>query len=121
MTPFGQRLRELRRARGVSQKQMAAALGVSPAYLSALEHGHRGAPGWPMVQKVIGYFNVIWDEAEELQRLAALSDPRIVIDTAGLSPRATELANLLAQKVRELDDNRLDGLIAQLRAENRRD
>lgn len=29
MTPFGQRLRELRRARGVSQKQMAAALGVS--------------------------------------------------------------------------------------------
>lgn len=112
MTPFGQRLRELRRAKGVSQKQMAAALGVSPAYLSALEHGHRGAPGWPMVQKVIGYFNVIWDEAEELQRLAALSDPRIVIDTAGLSPRATELANLLASRIGTMSDEELATVIA---------
>ena len=33
-------------AQGVTQKQMAAALGVSAAYLSALEHGRRGArPG----------------------------------------------------------------------------
>lgn len=112
MTPFGQRLRELRRARGVSQKQMAAALGVSPAYLSALEHGHRGAPGWPLVQKVIGYFNVIWDEAEELQRLAALSDPRVVVDTAGLSPRATELANLLASRIGAMSEEELEKLLA---------
>ena len=70
MTPFWQKVRELRRSRGVSQKDMAAALGVSPAYLSALEHGHRGRPSWVMVQKMIGYFNIIWDEAEELERLA---------------------------------------------------
>ncbi len=81
MTPFGERLRELRRAKGVSQKQMAASLGVSAAYLSALEHGKRGVPSWAMVQKIIGYFNVIWDDAEELQRLAQTSDPRVVIDT----------------------------------------
>ena len=36
MTPFGIRLRELREERGVTQKDMAAALRVSPAYLSAL-------------------------------------------------------------------------------------
>ena len=87
MTPFGERLRELRRAKGVTQKEMAAALGVSAAYLSALEHGRRGVPSWAMVQKIIGYFNIIWDDAEELQRLAETSDPRVVIDTAGLSPR----------------------------------
>lgn len=120
MTPFGQKLRELRRARGLTQKQMAAGIGVSPAYLSALEHGHRGMPSWPMLQKIIGYFNVIWDEAEELQRLAQRSDPRVVIDTAGLSPRATELANLLASRIPELDDVRLDSLISQLRDENLR-
>lgn len=114
MTPFGARLRELRRARGVSQKRMAAALGVSPAYLSALEHGHRGAPSWPMVQKIIGYFNVIWDDAEELQRLAGLSDPRVTVDTAGLSPRATELANLLAARIGDLSEEELAQLIAQL-------
>jgi len=110
MTPFGQRLRELRRQRGVTQREMAAALGVSPAYLSALEHGHRGMPSWSLVQKVIGYFNVIWDEAEELQRLAALSDPRVVIDTAGLSPSATRLANLLAARIGEFSEAELAGL-----------
>ena len=41
MTPLGLKLRELRRKKGVSQKEMAAALGVSAAYLSALEHGRR--------------------------------------------------------------------------------
>ena len=47
MTPFGRRLRELRRERGQTLKAMAAALHVSPAYLSALEHGHRGRPAIP--------------------------------------------------------------------------
>ena len=40
-TPFGKAVRHLRDRKGVSQKAMAAALGVSPAYLSALEHGRR--------------------------------------------------------------------------------
>jgi transcriptional regulator with XRE-family HTH domain len=110
MTPFGAKLRELRRLKGVSQKEMAAALGVSAAYLSALEHGHRGVPNWAMVQKIIGYFNVIWDEAEELEKLAACSDPRVVIDTAGLSPQATALANLLAERIASLDEERIAGI-----------
>lgn len=115
MTPLGERIRELRRERGVSQKDMAAAIGVSAAYLSALEHGHRGVPSWPMIQKIIGYFNVIWDDAEELQKLAEGSHPRVVIDTSGLSPAATELANLLSRAVGELGDKELRDLCGQLR------
>ncbi len=110
MTPLGLRIRELRRERGVSQRDMARALGVTPAYLSAFEHGHRGRPSWAMVQKIIGYFNVIWDEADELGRLAGLSDPRIVIDTAGLSPRATRLANRLAGEIGSLSEDDLERL-----------
>ena len=91
MTPFGAKLRQLRGERGVTLKDMAKALGVSPAYLSALEHGKRGVPTWYMVQRIIAFFNVIWDEAEELQRLAEMSDPRVVVDTSGLEPEATEL------------------------------
>jgi transcriptional regulator with XRE-family HTH domain len=116
VTPFGLKLRELRRAKGVSQKQMAASLGVSAAYLSALEHGRRGMPNWVMVQKMIGYFNIIWDEAEELERLAGASHPRVVVDTSGLSPRATELANLLSEGISELREPEIDGLLQQLRA-----
>ena len=102
MTPLGQKLRALREERGVTLKEMARALNVSSAYLSALEHGRRGTPTWVLLQRIITYFNVIWDEAEELQRLAELSDPRVIVDTAGLSPEATELANRLARDVARL-------------------
>ncbi len=119
MTPFGERLRAMRTERGVSQKDMAAAIGVSPAYLSALEHGRRGTPTWAMVQKIIGYFNVIWDEAEELQMLAQTSDPRVVIDTAGLDPRATALANLLARRISAMSDEEIAAATAAISAARR--
>lgn len=115
MTPLGLKLRELRRRKGVSQKEMAAALGVSAAYLSALEHGRRGVPTWALLQKIIGYFNIIWDDAEELQRLAEVSHPRVTLDTSGLTPAATELANLLAENIGRLDEADLRLLIASIR------
>lgn len=111
MTPFGARLREIREARGMTLKSMAAAIGVSPAYLSALEHGRRGRPTWDLLQRILGHLNIIWDEAEELERLADLSHPRIVIDTEGLTPKATELANRLAERIGSLDEGRLDQMI----------
>lgn len=102
MTPLGAKLRALRESRGVTLKDMAKALNVSSAYLSALEHGRRGTPTWVLLQRIITYFNIIWDEAEELQRLAELSDPRITVDTGGLAPEATELANRLARDIGSL-------------------
>lgn len=102
MTPLGVKLRALRAERGVTLKDMAEALNVSSAYLSALEHGRRGRPTWFLLHRMIAYFNVIWDEAEELQRLAELSDPKVTIDTAGLAPEATELTNRLAENISKL-------------------
>jgi transcriptional regulator with XRE-family HTH domain len=102
MTPLGAKLRALREERGVSLKDMAKALRVSSAYLSALEHGRRGKPTWILLQRIITYFNIIWDEAEDLQRLAELSDPKISIDTGGLAPEATEFANRLARDIKRL-------------------
>jgi transcriptional regulator with XRE-family HTH domain len=118
MTPFGARIRAMREARGITLKEMAAAIGVSAAYLSALEHGRRGRPTWYLVQRIIVFFNVIWDEAEEITRLADLSHPRVVIDTAGLDPRATEVANLLAEQIASCTDAELDALAAVLRGKS---
>jgi len=115
MTPFGAKVRALRTARGVTLKQMAAALEVSPAYLSALEHGRRGKPSWWLVQRASGYLQAIWDEAEELARLAQVSHPRIVIDTAGLSPQATELANRLALSIAKLPAETVERLLAEIK------
>ena len=114
MTPFGERVRKLRAERGVTLKALAEAVGVSPAYLSALEHGKRGRPGWHLIQRIIAYFNIIWDEAEEVVRLARISHPRIVIDTSGLDPKATALANRLADDIGRLDSGSLAELLAVL-------
>ncbi|MCB1481967.1 MAG: transcriptional regulator [Rhodobiaceae bacterium] len=114
MTPFGAKLRQLRDIRGVTLSQMAEELDVSAAYLSALEHGRRGRPTFAFTQRIIGYFNVIWDDAEELQKLAAISDPRVTLDTAGLSPKATQFANRIARDIHRLDEAALDELDAVL-------
>ncbi len=116
MTPFGEKLRELRSARGVTLKAMAAEFGVSAAYLSALEHGHRGRPPWRLVQDIIAYFNIIWDEADELKRLAQLSAPRAIVDTSGLDPSATELANRLAREIAGLELQDIEAMLAVLDA-----
>jgi transcriptional regulator with XRE-family HTH domain len=111
VTPFGERLRQHRAQRGIALKTMAEALGVSAAYLSALEHGRRGRPAHAMVVAICAHLNIIWDEADELMRLARLSHPRVTVDTAGLSPAATELANLLAERIRKLPPDRVERLL----------
>jgi transcriptional regulator with XRE-family HTH domain len=115
MTPFGAKVRALRDARGIALKQMAADLHVSSAYLSALEHGNRGRPAPGLVMQIAGYFGCIWDEAEELKRLADLSHPRVTIDTAGLSPDRTELANRLAETIKTLPDETVARMLELVR------
>jgi transcriptional regulator with XRE-family HTH domain len=114
VTPFGAKVRALRRAQGVTLKKMATDLQISQAYLSALEHGRRGRPAQYLVRQICGYFNIIWDDAEALENLARLSHPRVVVDTAGLLPKATELANRLAESIGDVDEPGLEKMLRAL-------
>ncbi|MEP4378071.1 MAG: helix-turn-helix domain-containing protein [Alphaproteobacteria bacterium] len=117
MTPFGSKVRALRGDRGITLKTMASDLEISEAYLSSLEHGHRGRPSEALVVQVCEYFNLIWDDYEEMHRLAALSHPKITVDTSGLSETHTELANTLAEKIRDLSDQDAAAILARLRGD----
>jgi transcriptional regulator with XRE-family HTH domain len=114
MTPFGARLRALRAARQVTLGQLAAQIQVSPAYLSALEHGRRGRPSAGLVHQICEFFGLIWDDAEELARLAKLSNPRVTVNTAGLQPEQTALANRLAQSIDRLSPETIAAMHALL-------
>ena len=115
MTPFGEKLRILREERGLMLKDMAAALGVSAAYLSALEHGQRSRPNRRFVHQVCQYLGIIWDDAEDLHRLAELSHPKVMLDTSGLRAETTELANRLAARIRELPPEIVDRWLGELK------
>ena len=116
MTPFGIKLRAIRAQRSIRLKDMAATLGVSAAYLSALEHGRRGRPTHAMVVSICAQLGIIWDDADELMRLARISHPRVTVDTAGLSAEATELANLLAERIRKLPPARVARLLELIKS-----
>ena len=116
MTPFGARLRMLRAERGVTLKQLAGELQVSAAYLSALEHGKRGAPSAGLVHQVNEFFGLIWDEAEAMAGLARLSHPRVSVNTAGLTPEQTALANRIAQSIHRLEPETVAAMHALLDA-----
>lgn len=121
LTPFGERVRELRRERGLQLKHMANSLGVSSAYLSALERGERGRPTWTLLQGVIHYFGIIWDEADELQRLADMSETKPQIDARGTGPCAMLVANRIAREFAQLNETEIEQIAAVLdRARARR-
>lgn len=119
MTPFGEKIRALRVIKGVNQADMAKALDVSPAYLSALEHGKRGKPSFAFIQKVIQYFELIWGDAEDIWDLAQISAPRVTIDTSGLSEVATRFTNRLALKISYLHEEDLQKMLDVIERQER--
>jgi Predicted transcriptional regulators len=114
VTPLGELVRNLRRERGLPLKDMAEHLGISPAYLSALEKGQRGKPTWAMIQGMLSYFHIIWDEADELVRVAQMSDPRVRVDTSTTSANATFFANRLAREIENLSEEEISEMTAIL-------
>lgn len=116
MTPFGEKLRELRQARGMLLKEMAASLQVSSAYLSALEHGRRGVASAGLIHQICQLFGLIWDDADELNALARQSRPRLKLNSAGLSAAQTSLANRFAREFRTLDEETIEAILALLDA-----
>ncbi len=120
MTPFGHYIRKLRSEKKITLRKMAKELNVSPAYLSALEHGWRGIPQPALVQQICSYLDIWGEEAEYLIELVRISDPKITIDTGGLTPKATEFVNILAHNIHLLDDYTLEWLLHEMGSPQKR-
>ena len=115
MTPFGLKMREWRHQKNLTQQQQADFLGVSKAYVSALETGARGQPSPVVVDQICVWLGLIWDDAEELKRLASLSHPKPSIDVRNQTAEAVYLANLLAQNVSRLSATQCQQLIEEIK------
>ena len=61
-----------------------------------------GRPSAVLVDQICVWLGLIWDDAEELKRLAALSHPKPTINARGHSAEAIYMVNLLAQNIDRL-------------------
>lgn len=49
---FAEKLKRLRKARGMTLQQLSAATGISPSYISRLERGEKQCPSFPILMEL---------------------------------------------------------------------
>jgi transcriptional regulator with XRE-family HTH domain len=104
-TAFGHRLRELRLEKKITLTAMAKILGVTASYLSQIETGKKSSVSPVMLDQICAILGLIWDDAEEIKRLARQSKSRVKIDTTTLGPEATRAANLISEVLSKVDED----------------
>lgn len=70
MTPFSEALHTLRRARGITQKELAEQLNIRPSYISLIESGKRCPPKSPFLTQLIEVLGLTEKESIFLQQKA---------------------------------------------------
>lgn len=114
VTNFGKYLRKLRIDRGMVLKDMAEMIGVSSAYLSAIELGKRAIPD-DLINDVVKGFGLSKREGEELTKYAQLSQPSIKVDMSDAKDQNKELMLVFARKFKDLSPDQLDKLNKMLK------
>ena len=114
MTPFGIKLKHIREKRHKSLKDLSKALKVSIPYVSMLENGKRGRPADGLIELICSYFNLSWEEADELKFLAKHSDINTKMNSEKLSLNATMLTNVLKNNIKWLTEEQLKNLIINI-------
>lgn len=114
-TEFGKFLRKARIDRGLLLKDMAEGLGVSSAYLSAVETGKKTVSD-ELARKVALYLGIDTRSSDfsELEDAVHISRGQVAIEVKGMSQRHQETALAFARQFGEMQPTDLDKLLALL-------
>lgn len=111
VTPFGLFMRKLRLERGLLLKDIAEEMGVSSAYLSALEHGKKGPATGEFVSKLETKLKLDAAQREELRRAIRDSSTNLAIP-AKVTPLGFQAAHAFARKLPNLSEHQLRQVLA---------
>ncbi|WP_370244915.1 MULTISPECIES: helix-turn-helix domain-containing protein [Alteromonas] len=113
LSKFGQLVRKLRIDRQMKLGEMAVGLGVSSAYLSALENNKKKLTN-DFVERVVEFFDVSDKAADEIRDAAALSkeefvlkpkkDSEINLEAVAMFARSIESSSLSEEKAKKILD-----------------
>ena len=104
-TALGKFLRKIRIDRDERLYDMAKHLGVSSAFLSGVENGHKKASN-ALINNIIDIYNLDKGQQERLKDALSLSENKI--DISQFSPQKQEAALIFARKFDELTDKQID-------------
>ena len=120
LTAFGKTLRKLRIDRGEILKAMADHLGISSAYLSAIEMGKRVIPE-DMVARLSRIYALSEEDVRQMEEAKAQSTTQVKLDLGNASPVKKNAALVFARAFDEMDEEAANKLLAFMNKRSRRD
>ena len=113
ITSVGKFLRELRIGKGEILKTMAETLGVSSAFLSAVENGKKKLPdAW--LPKLEEYYGLSSEQMEELRQAIIESGDTVALNIRNASAGNRQLAISFARQFDTLDEETSKKLLSIL-------
>ena len=117
ITKFGEYTRDLRIDRGENLKEMAENLGVSSAFLSAVENGKKQVPKtW--YEKISSLYELALKEKEKLKNAIEESKNMLVLNLENVTQANKEFALVFARSFEELTDEerkKIQGILTKKR------
>ena len=112
-TKLGDVLRSIRMKADISLRRMASDLGISPAFLSAVENGKKKMPdAWFSLIPEI--YNLSADEIEEFKDVAYESFDTVAVNIANASEANKKLAIRFARRFEDIDEKTSEELLSIL-------
>ncbi|WP_417788699.1 helix-turn-helix domain-containing protein [Terasakiella pusilla] len=111
LTPFGKIARKIRSAKGLRLLDVASELGVTSAFLSAVETGKKVLPQG-FEEKVATAMSLAKDEISELR--SAADQTRQDVKVSNLEPEDRELVAIFARRFNELPQEEVEDLKKRL-------
>lgn len=113
-TNIGEFLRNLRMTRKQRLKDMAEILGVSSAFLSAVENGKKNMPNsW--FEKVRTEYNISDEECDQMKKEALKSQNTIILNMKNASSVNRELAVSFARQFDKIDEETSNKILQVLK------
>ena len=107
ITNFAVFVRDLRLKKSEILKDMAVRLGVTSAFLSAVENGKKQIPAhW--FDKLSKEYKLNKEEKRQLKYAIDTSKDKVIINTKGAPNKSKELAMVFARSFGDLDDKAMD-------------
>lgn len=109
LTQLGKALRHIRLDRDEKLKDMAENLGVTVAYLSAVENGRRKIPGsW--IEILANKYNLSEEEVRNIEKFAFDDQPEIPLYVNAATNGQRNLAYSFARKFKDLNEDDVKNL-----------